>query len=105
MKCWSNLAFPKRIDVVMPAEFKIVYSAVVKAKIKELHFKAIARGDVQAFPAALVAIDQDLRTRSRTFGEPLYNLHNLQIRMGARRPVVVYWGVHDEEPVVFVRDF
>jgi hypothetical protein len=89
----------------MAEEFTVIYSSVVKARIRALHARSKERGDLDNYLQALIALDDRLHADARTFGEPLYHLSQSQVRQGVERPVVATWAVHDSEPVVFVKNF
>ncbi|MCI0380818.1 MAG: hypothetical protein L0215_24820 [Gemmataceae bacterium] len=73
----------------------------------ELAKRAASRGVKDGYLNSLRSIDYRLKNEARDFGEPLNKLAQakLTIRHGIQSPTVVYWAVHDEKPVVFVKDF
>jgi hypothetical protein len=90
-----------------PLYFKVRMSDQIKKQVKELHLQAAQDGKGSFFLAALRKIIDKLRKDPWTFGEPLYSLPfmRLKVRKAVIAPVAVVYGVHEEKPLVFIRDF
>jgi hypothetical protein len=91
----------------MKPSFKVAYSEAVKNALKDLVERAAREGYGKQILAALKTIDEQLRSNARKFGDPLYNLPKAKLQMMHRllAPLVVYYAVHLEKPVVIVRRF
>jgi hypothetical protein len=52
-------------------------------------------------------IDRRLRTDPRAYGDPIKIHSNARIdeRRGGVAPLFVYYGVHQDQPEVFIREF
>jgi len=87
--------------------YRVVVSEQFRQEILAALTDALQAGTAQRFRAAFRQIGNRLRSDPLTFGEPKYRLPmlNLQVRQGAVHPVFVYYAVHEEQPVVFVRGF
>ncbi len=85
--------------------FKVVYSGVVKAAIRQLCRRAFAAGRGSEVAAALQAIDTHLRNDARNYGEAKFRYHRLDLeyRVGIETPLFVQFAVHLARPVVFVK--
>jgi hypothetical protein len=72
--------------------------------IRELQLQAAFEGRGDAFAQALAAVIRRLKSKPRTFGEPVYRLPalRLQVRLASIAPVVVYFGVSQDHPIVYV---
>lgn len=88
-------------------EFKVVYSLAIQSHLMDLQAIANSQGRSKEFAKALVAINQRLATDPLMFGEPLYDLPDakLRVRTAIILPLVVYWGVHQEENIIFIQEF
>jgi len=64
-------------------------------------------GKGKLFVQSLRQILAQLRLEPSRFGEPLYSLPALRltVRQAVVIPLVVYYGVHNEKPLVFVNGF
>jgi hypothetical protein len=82
-------------------------SAAVADQLKAIYRCARAVGRAAEVAAAARQIHRRLRTDPRTFGEPTahYAALRLDLRRAAVAPLVVYYGVHQAAPEVFVREF
>jgi GAF domain-containing protein len=82
-------------------------SGQTRAAVLRLHRQALERGEGQAFLAAFRRIVERLRSDPLTFGEPMYRLPalKLRIRHAAVLPLLVDYAVHEELPLVFIRGF
>lgn len=88
----------------MADSFKVVYLKSVKDKTKEWYLRYLAAGREQLFETAAEIIDRALREDPRGFGDPCYSYPALQLQvyMRAVQPLIVYYGVHTTDPIVFV---
>jgi hypothetical protein len=70
------------------APYRLVYSDVVKQRLRELSDAAFSRGDGPAFTVALKEFDRLLRLYPQ-FGDPLSDLEvgGGQLRLGIIRPI------------------
>jgi hypothetical protein len=59
------------------------------------------------FVAALKTIDRFLHANPRDFGDPTHQLRKGRLDMYTRvfPPLIVYYGVHKDNPLVFVKEF
>jgi hypothetical protein len=84
--------------------YQVHASAAVRQTLRELQRQAARQGRGDQALAAFKNIVQQLQQDPANFGEPLYRLASLrlQVRLCARRPMVVEFAVHEERPLVFV---
>jgi hypothetical protein len=82
-------------------------SGATKAQLKQLHAQAMQSGNGPRFLAALEHILDQLHAAPTEFGEPLYELPALRlwVRQAVVAPLVVDYGVDQDQAVVFVRGF
>jgi hypothetical protein len=68
--------------------------------------QAKAEGRLTEFRRGIQTIHNQLTDHAREFGELLYHHRHamLAVRLAVIRPVVVYWGVHHFQEIVFVKD-
>lgn len=87
--------------------FRIVLSAHVRNKLKELHRRARDAGRGRQVISAFERILTQLRSAAFEFGEPRFVLThlNLEVRVGIVPPLLVAYGVHREQRIVFIQDF
>ena len=73
----------------------------------ELHQRAEAAGRGQRVLDAYQRITRRLKRDPRVFGEELYTLPamKLEIRTAAIHPLIVDYGVHLEQKLVFIQGF
>jgi hypothetical protein len=59
------------------------------------------------FAEAVRLVIENLETRPLTWGDPLFHLRNLRLLMfrATQNMLLVSYGVHEEERIVFVRQF
>lgn len=90
-----------------PPFYRVSMSGETKTEIRRFHRQAVEAGNGQQFLSAYRRICNQLKQSPKVFGEPLYHLPALKlaIRMGVIIPLVVVYGVHDEQPHVFIRGF
>jgi hypothetical protein len=83
----------------------VVYSEIVRAKLRTYLDEAAEEGRGEEALVALKAIDDALRTDPAGFGDPWYELPNRTQRIMNRAfpPWFVVYGIHSEKRVVFVR--
>ena len=88
-------------DAVRP--YRVSYSGRVRQRLLELGEAARARGDGEAYVAALREFDRRLRVYPQ-FGDPLTDLLREagQIRLGMVPPLAMRYGVLEERRLVFV---
>jgi hypothetical protein len=85
--------------------YRVVYSELVRAKLKVLVERATQSGRGPEALSVLKAIDDALHTNPLAFGDPLYNLPEgtQAIMQRILPPWRMVYGVHREKPIVFVR--
>ncbi len=86
-----------------PVPYRVAYSGIVLATLREFTARAQAAGQKDAFLAVLKELERRLRIYPQ-FGEPEINLkqENGQIYNGAIPPLVVRYAVFEERRLVFV---
>jgi hypothetical protein len=84
--------------------FKVIYLKSVREKVQEGYLRFREKGLDEVFAKAAATIDKELRRDPRDFGDPCFTLTDLELDVFVRavRPLLVYYGVHQNEPVVFV---
>jgi len=87
--------------------YRVGMSSETRTEVLHLHQEALEKGKGQPFLRAFRQIIERFRNDPRDFGEPLYRLPalHLQVRQAVILPLVVVFGVHEEEPLVFIRGF
>ena len=87
----------------IPQVNQVTVSGRVFDKVRELATKATARGDGEAFLAALREFDRRLRVYPQ-FGDPLIDLWEPtgQIRLGIVPPLAMRYAVFEERRLVLV---
>jgi hypothetical protein len=87
--------------------FKIDVSGAVRAQLRALLVKSREKGIESAMTDAFQRIERRLLNDPSEAGEPLYTLGPPQIAMRviAVSPLVVEYGVMEEQRVVLVRSF
>jgi hypothetical protein len=90
-----------------PTSYRVIMAEQIRTRLRQLHQQAFQRGTGHEFLDALRQILRQLRDTPLTFGEPLYRLPTLQlaVRQGMIGPLVVDYGVHEIQPLVFVSGF
>ena len=91
----------------MNEPYQISCSQSVLETVRFLRKQCRYRGLESRFFTALRKIESRLKSEPLIFGEPRFHLHSLglEIRIGMIQPLVVWYGIHAENRVVFVRDF
>lgn len=86
-----------------PLPYVVSYTDAVQDRLRELAVAARARGDGEAFLAALREFDRRLRVYPQ-FGDPLTDLrrHTGQVRLGTVPPLAMRYGVYEELRQVIV---
>jgi hypothetical protein len=87
--------------------YSISMSQFQRTRILHLHEQANAIRRGQRFVDAYREIIRRLQHDPRVFGEQLYNLPtlHLEVRTAAIYPIVVDYGVHEEQKIVFIQGF
>ncbi len=85
--------------------FDVLCTAAIAHKIKDLQEQAGAEGRGKQFLEALRDIARRLIYDPHDFGEPLYRLPALRMQIchAVLPPLIVYFGVCEDRPVVFLR--
>jgi hypothetical protein len=88
-----------------PRIYKVIISKQLADRIDKLHDEAHSAGIGPQFIDALEKIHDGLRAHPRAFGDPLFRLPALKLLVYVRaiHPLVVDYGVHDEQQLVFVK--
>jgi hypothetical protein len=88
-----------------PRLYVVRFSGIAKKQAKQRFQEALQAGNDKRFIAALRRILDQLQRQPLTFGEPLYRLPALQLVVyhAAVAPVAVDYGVHEQQPFVFIR--
>lgn len=86
--------------------FRVVYPGAVLSRFRELVEGITNPVERERISWAVRLIDRALRTRADEFGEPRFHHRHLHliVRHGSIRPVSAQFGLHEEQPVVFVQD-
>ncbi len=86
--------------------YEVKFSQNIKEIIIRLHLQEAARGKGQRFLEALRIIHHRLQRAALNFGEPLFHLRALKLTVyqAVVTPVVVVYVVHEEKPLVFLKD-
>lgn len=87
--------------------FHVVYLPAALAQFREIFEHANAKGAGRLVLEAGKEIHRRLCSDPIAFGDPLYDLHYIQLRVFGRAvsPLIVTFGVHEAEGVVFVGRF
>ena len=87
--------------------YRVVISAQTRDLVLNLHQQAIALGIGEAFLNAFREMYSRLQNHPLDFGEPLYRLPALHLKVfqAAISPLAVTYAVHEEMHLVFVRVF
>lgn len=90
-----------------PLVYKVRMSEQTKAKLKQHQQEAALAGIGEQFLSALRVIAERLRLDPLAFGEPQYRFPALRLLVcqAVVAPLVVYYAVHEDQPLVFIRAF
>jgi hypothetical protein len=85
--------------------FEVHCSGIIARSLKQIQRRAKREGRGQQVLEAIRRIRRRLTNDPMAFGEPLYRLPamRLQVRHVAVGPLLVYFGVHEDRPVVFIK--
>jgi len=85
--------------------FQVTLAGQAQQTIKESHQYAAELGQGKQFLDSLRFVYARLRTDPHSFGEPLFRLPTLKLLVACAivPPVIVHFGVHQEEPLVIIR--
>jgi hypothetical protein len=88
-----------------PRLYVVRFVGTAKEQVKQRFREALHKGNEKRYIAALRTIIEQLKRQPVTFGEPLYRLPALQMVVyhAAVAPVAVDYGVHEQQPFVFIR--
>jgi hypothetical protein len=84
--------------------FRVVLSASIAQGIRQLQRQASREGRGEEFLAAIRKLVDQLAHDPNEFGEPLYRLPGLRLRVrcAAIAPLGVHFAVHEELPFVVI---
>jgi len=87
------------------AHFEVYCAGVVAAAIKEVHRRAVKEGRGEEMVAAFQQAIERLRTAPHEFGEILYRLPVLRMKVGTAliRPIAIDFAVCTDRPIVFIK--
>ncbi len=85
--------------------FQLGFSTVIAETIRQLQRQAARQGRGREFLEAFRTVVTRLGNDPTEFGEPLYRLPALQMRVrcGAIRPLYVDFAVCEDRPLVFIK--
>jgi hypothetical protein len=85
--------------------FEVHCSGFIAKTLKQLQRRAKAQGRGEEVLAAIRSIWRKLSDDPLEFGEPLYRLPALRLRVrhGAVGPLLLYFAVHEDKPLVFIK--
>jgi len=88
-----------------PLVYEIHFSGNAPEQVKQRFHEATKAGKGKRFLRALRTIIEHLRHHPHTFGDPLYRLPALKLLVyhGVVAPLLVDYGVHEEQALVFIR--
>lgn len=88
----------------MADEFKVVYFKIVKEKTQQAYRRFRQRGREESFFEGCGDYRPGVVHGPARLGDPWFTYHELKLDVFVRavKPLVVYYGVHQTEPVVFV---
>jgi len=87
--------------------YNVEMSEQTKKILLQRHREAALEGKSSQFLAAFRIILHRLHNDPLTFGEHIYRLPALRllVRQGMVSPLLVYYAVHEDLPLVFIRGF
>jgi hypothetical protein len=85
--------------------YQVHCSPVIARKLKEIQKQATEEGRGQQVLAAIRRVWHRLSEDPTEFGEALYRLPALRLRVrhGASGPLLLYFGIHETKPLVFIK--
>ena len=85
--------------------YKVHCSGAIAERLKEIQKQAKEQSRGEKVLSAIRRIWQRLLHAPDQFGEPLYRLPalRLRIRHAALGPLLIYFGVHEDRPLVFIK--
>lgn len=85
--------------------FEVHCSRMVARSLKQIQKRAKKQGRGEQVLSAIRRIWNRLSYDPDQFGELLYHLPalRLQIRHGSVSPLLIYYGVHKDKPLVFIK--
>jgi hypothetical protein len=85
--------------------YEVACSGVIARSLKQIQKRAKEQGRGEAVLFAIRRIWHRLSIDPIDFGEPLYRLPalRLQVRHGANGPLLIYFAVHEDRPIVFIK--
>jgi hypothetical protein len=85
--------------------YRVLGSGSIAKTFRRLYRQAKQQGREDAFMLAARQIGHRLRQAPFDFGEPLYRLPALrmQVRHGAVGSLLIYFAVHEDKPLVFIK--
>jgi hypothetical protein len=88
-----------------PRVYGVHFAGKAKEQVKQRLDDAVGIEGKKRLLAALRTIVERLQRQPHTFGEPLYRLPALRLMVyqAAVAPLIVVYGVHEEQPHVFIR--
>jgi hypothetical protein len=86
--------------------FQLELTANQRTRIRQLINQARSAGIGPSFIADLTAIVANLIDRPRDWGDPLHDLHSLDLTMfrGIHAKIAVTFAIHNRLPIVFLRE-
>lgn len=84
--------------------FRLSLSTDFKSQVHLLSAEARKNGELSEFVATLEFVNRVLKADPDGWGDPLFHYHGLRIQMhqGIRNGFWFYYGVHLDQPVVFL---
>jgi len=86
-------------------QYEVHGSGMIARTLKQIQKRAKEEGRGEQVLSAMRRIWHQLSFAPLEFGEPLYRLPalRLQVRHGAIGPLLIYFAVHDDKPLVFIK--
>jgi hypothetical protein len=86
-------------------QYRLAFSGVIRRALHRLQIQASLEARGNDFLRALRTIVDRLTHNPNEFGEPLYRLSALRLRVHAVvvDPLAVTFAVHEDRPVVFIK--
>ncbi len=85
--------------------FEVRCSRLIAKRLQQIQSRAKTQGRGAQVLSAIRAIYHRLSSDPLEFGEPLYRLPalRLQVRHGVAGPLLIYFAVHEDQPLVFIK--